>query len=1103
MKAIRILKTLLVIGLFVSSLWAQNGFAHDSDLYLSSGQGVEPNILIIFDSSGSMGDLVPAPPYTNATDYASLLTTPEVPSANRNVVYSCTTSGSCTTVYKTDISLVLCNAAQTALTNYGYYQGRLKSDSRCGTRSAGDPSYTLRTGNYRNYLKWKTSDPTYSKTKIEVAKDVVKTFVDTIEGVRVGVMRFNSSEGGRIQSFVVSLDPASKATLKTDVDAINASGYTPLAETLYEAGIYFKGGASYFNAPQTYTSPIQYSCQRNYAIIVTDGDSTQDRNAILRTIGNQGDMDGDGYEPGGAHEKRYYDCSSCNPSCAYPDCPNNNSCCNDLNGSDYLDDVAKYLYDTDLRSDLTGKQNINTYTIGFTVNSQWGLLERTATHGHGKYYFCNDSQELSESFQNIIADILAKSSSFVAPIVPVSQLERSTAGDKMYMAFFKPSRDGMWKGNIKKFGIAQPMGVSSDCPYNPSLAVGEVIDSNCRSALDNHGQFYQAAKSYWATINNDNDGGEVENGGVGEVLMDRDFNSNPRNIYTYLMSNVSLTHTSNAFQKTNITPSALGLGLDSDPAAQTARDQLVDYVYGYDAYGSITNQKRDWILGSFLHSRPFIIPYGSHSSTVIYAGGNDGMLHAFDASNGRELWAFIPPNLLNKLQALHLDVNEVFVDGSPKAYIENDSDGNVTKAILIFGQRRGGDRYIALDVSSPTAPKFLWEIGPSAIILGNVKTDTLDYKELGQTWSTPRIGFIDDGSGNKKAVMFIGGGYDTGQDNDTPPADTKGRAIYIVDVFTGSLVARFSNQEYPGTMIYSIPSDLTAVDLDGDGKIDRVYVGDIGGQMWRFNITPNVASSTGKILFKSNPGRDASVGRKIFYAPDVSLEKEVRTVSGIPRHMDYEMVYFATGDREHPNNVSVVNRLYAIKDRDPDTPLTEGTDMIVDVTEDLLQEPTTTVADLRLIRDQLKELNGWFIKLNQFSGEKSLSSSVVFYGVVYYTTFTPNTAGGDPSTDPCYVGEGKGRLYTVDWFTGNAVFDNDPGNNITARDPELGQDRMYSLRRNDRIGDGGTGIPSNPIITFIQGQSVGYVGISDGIKPITLKTGKSLIPIYWYLKGGQ
>ena len=224
------------------------------------------------------------------------------------------------------------------------------------------------------------------------------------------------------------------------------------------------------------------------------------------------------------------------------------------------------------------------------------MLERTAQHGHGKYYFCEDAQGLAESFQNVIADILAKSSSFVAPIVPVSQMEKSTAGDKMYLALFKPQKDGMWKGNIKKFGIAQPMGVTSDCPYNPAFKVGDVIDATCKKALDPYGQFYSTAKSYWVTINNDNDGGEVENGGVGEVLMDRNFGSEPRKIYTYLQSNVNLVHSSNEFKATNITPEMLGLTSgDTD-----GRNKVINYVYGYDAYGQIPSQKRDWILGAFL-----------------------------------------------------------------------------------------------------------------------------------------------------------------------------------------------------------------------------------------------------------------------------------------------------------------------------------------------------------------------------------------------------------------------------------------------------------------------------------------------------------------------
>ena len=67
------------------------------------------------------------------------------------------------------------------------------------------------------------------------------------------------------------------------------------------------------------------------------------------------------------------------------------------------------------------------------------------------------------------------------------------------------------------------------------------------------------------------------------------------------------------------------------------------------------------------------------------------------------------------------------------------------------------------------------------------------------------------------------------------PDDHMGRAIYAVDVLNGSLVWRYSFAENPA-MKYCIPSDIAKIDIDGDGKVDRLYVGDIGGQMWRFDI---------------------------------------------------------------------------------------------------------------------------------------------------------------------------------------------------------------------------------------------------------------------------
>jgi type IV pilus assembly protein PilY1 len=1025
--------TLFLIVSFLSPLLATTSFAHDTDLYTASGGTIEPNLLIIFDNSGSMNDLVQAYHYDPLITYDPSV----VPQANRDTVYY-KGSGEEWRLFQDSISLVPCASARTALTNQGHYEGNTSSNCRSQNR-------TLRTGNYRNYLA--SIGGTEYKSKIEITKDVITDFLDTINGVKVGVMVYNYSEGGHLQSEIKSLTDTNRTQLKTDIDNIVASTWTPLAETLYEAGLYFKGGASYFNSRVTYASPIQYYCQKNYVIMITDGISTEDRNSVLGS-GNLpnypkiGDQDKDGREPGGAHEVHY-----------------------DSNGSDYLDDVAKYLYDTDLRTGLEKQQSITTFTIGFELDTSdpamapkaKDLLQRTATHGHGKFYTTSGGQTgLADAFQNIIGEILSKSTSFVAPIVPVSQLEKTTAGDKIYLAFFKPAA-GMWSGNIKKFGVQQADNTAA------GLTTGDIIDVNGSKAVSSNGQLYSTATSFWTTTAMD--GSEVEQGGVGEVLMRR---ASARSIYTYFYTDVNLTHSSNAFTTGNasITPQVLGF-LEGDTSG---RDKLINFVHGYDAYDDNVNgnttEKRDWILGSFLHSRPLIIHYPNPTNpaltrSIIFAGSNGGMLHAFDDSDGRELWGFIPPNVLNKLQALHAGLFETYVDGSPKSYIAYNTDGSINQAILIFGERRGGDRYYALDVTNPDAPAFLWEIGPTARIYGITTFPTADYQELGQTWSIPVIDKVAYGTG-EKWVAFISGGYDTNQDNDPVIAsDSMGRAIYVIDVLTGEKIWRYTNAEN-AELTYSIPSDILKVDTDGNGKIDRLYVGDLGGRMWRFDIgDSDVSQWKGKIVFQSNPG--ANDRRKIFYPPDVTLERDA---SG-----DYEMLFFGTGDREAPKESAVINRLYAVKDRNPVSPL--GENDLVNVTNGL--SPGTPLP------------NGWYIILEN-AGEKSLATPVIFFKASYFTTFIPSCEG--PVGDPCFVGEGIARLYVVKYNTGNAFFNFDLTNDMGG----------IVLSESDRSLIIGTAIPSGVIITIIRGTAVAYIGVGGGIYPPELPSAKSLMPVNWRIR---
>jgi len=1050
---------LLFLVLFLCLFFTLNTYAHDTDLYVGSGSEIEPNILIMFDNSGSMSD---SPAWTSFCEYDRYYSYPQPTGGQpymdpvkvyRKVSGQWIDNNNNLTVFANSVSQVGCSSARDSLNSSGLYTGYTNSDCTKTSR-------TLATG---NYLRWLYADPTNTepcRSKMDIARDVVKDFVSTIQRVRIGLLVFNdNTEGGHIVRDINSLEESyggktHREHLLADITALTAETWTPLAETLHEAGLYFQGAASYFNSGTTYTSPIQYYCQKNYVIIMTDGMSTQDRNTILNTA--VGDRNNDQKEPPGAPQDPGYG----------------------SNGSDFLDDVSKKHYDNDMHS-MQGKQNIVTYAIGFELDMSGGddatwakdLLQRTANQSHGKFYTTSGAGGLADAFANILNEVLAKTSSFVAPIVPVSKMERTTAGDKIYLAFFKPNQSGMWSGNIKKYGVQQTNA--------GSLVVGDILDSSGSKALGSNGEFFPSSKSFWTTSSSD--GGEVETGGVGEVLQNR---TAARNIYTLLPgdaededdgpdSNTSfdLTNSWNAFTTTNsrLTTSKLGVSTTDE------KNNLINFIRGIDAYDDNVNgdttDKRDWMLGSFLHSRPHIIHYADR--TVIYAGANDGMLHAFNDSDGQELWAFIPPGLLGRLKELHTETPGIFVDGSPKAYVTYAADGiTVTKAILIFGLRRGGNYYYALDVTNPTVPKYLWRI---------YKGKNGNFNQIGQTWSTPVIGKVAYGTGEKWVAIF-GGGYDEGQDDDSPPADDNGRGIYMADVLTGAYVW---GKSYIGgftAMTYSVPSDVATIDLNGDGKIDRLYVGDMNSRIFRFDIGDlnNSGNSdpdewTARKIFEP----DTAEKRKVFYPPDVTFEKDSTG--------EYEMLFFGTGDREDPKEYrSVKNRLYALKDKNYSGTLAK-TDL-VDVTSFYTLSADQQTAKI----NEIKSKYGWYIELesqkkDDLYGEKCLATPVVYNKTAYFTTFAPSTG---VITDPCFVGEGTATLYALNYGTGEAVFNFDLTNDVGETVVKGKSDRSLTI---------GTAIPSGVVITVIGGKVTAYVGVGGGVYMPTLSSTRSMFPVTWKL----
>lgn len=1024
--------------------------ADDTEIYGTvTNPEIEPNVLIIFDNSGSMDQAdVPGTPYDPNETYSCPSCT-----YSRNAVYyrryNSYTGTYWWDLFTANVSNLSCSTIREALLEQGYAEGYVRSSSpySCG----GTTKRYLRLGNYLNYIQ--TGIGPYLR-RIDVAKQVVSDLIATTDNVRFGLMIFNYEQGGRLRVPLASVnDPAHRNALLSAVNDLTPSTWTPLAETLAEAGLYYAGMPSWFNTSGFpsgsysgghYVSPMLERCQKNYIILMTDGEPTRDRDSRLWSAPYiNGDFIGTSTP---ANDPAKFD---------YPDL-----------GSGYLEDVARYLYENDCNpamGDGTAfdKQNITTFTIGFRIEQ--ALLQRTAAAGGGAYYTAENYSALREAFFQIMSSIIEKNACYVAPVVPISRMNRVFAGDKIYLGFFKPQQSGRWIGNIKRYKLE---------------ADGTLIDAKGDPATTPEGLIKDNALSWWTVLGND--GPAVEKGGAAEALSLQIESTEPRRVYTWTGTSPLLTDSSNAFVAANtaITNAMLGV------ADETARNQLFDSV-------------RNGVFGDVIHSEPAIVHYPD--KTVIFVGANDGMLHAIDDETGEELWSFIPPEHLGRLRRLSDADHDYFVDGSPAVYSGD------TQKILVIGSRRGGEAYVALDVTDYAAPRFLYSLG--ADVLGPLPSN---YERLGQSWSRPDRVTVSTGaeavtmpdgvevSVSPLDVFLLAGGYDTNQDQPAPdPEDAVGRGIFAVNRATGEVLSslKVTPATHPSLGLTHAVVDVAGFDHDGDGITSRIYFGDVGGNLFGLKddelqsftvgtrqIVRSIAdgSWTAKKIFQAPlvGGRRL----KILYAPDAVAEKYPPGIHG-------EYVFFGTGDRERPSETLVVNRFYAVKnDWTLTSPLTEND--LVDVTDNLVQ--LGTAEEKAQVKALLQEKKGWFIRLEN-AGEKVVSSPRVYGGVVYFTTYTPSDGSGIDPDDPCAAStvRGVGRLYAVNYLDGSAVHD-------FSATPETDRaGNVAALGKLDRSMAIGTAISSAPVIAILAGGARLFIGVEGGIVSLPTVASQDMIRYYW------
>ncbi|MDL2355294.1 MAG: PilC/PilY family type IV pilus protein [Pseudomonadota bacterium] len=675
--------------------------------------------------------------------------------------------------------------------------------------------------------------------------------------------------------------------------------------------------------------------------------------------------------------------------------------------------------------------SVSTYTIDVYNKqpnaTQTALLMSMAKAGGGKYFAAKSEQAIIDALKQIIVEILAVNTSFASTSLPVNATNRSQNENQVFIGMFRPDPDAKprWFGNLKRYQLITA---------GANIELGDIAGKPAVNTLT--GFVTPCAQSYWTSdsgaywggmgLNPDPagsctlgvianpalagttiavgkysdapDGPQVEKGAAAQIL--RQGNVGGTSTTSHAVNRTMFTYAGGTF-----TPfTAASSGLDAD---------LVKFVRGEDVNdekgtGEIS-ATRPSIHGDVIHSRPLPVNYGGSTGVTVYYGANDGTLHAVNAANGVERWAFVAPEFFSRLARIKNNSplvsypnlaaaitppptpKDYFYDGSTGIYQNGDS----SKVWIYPTMRRGGRMIYGIDASDPAAPRFLWRAGcPN---LGNDTDCTAGMSGIGQTWSTPNVSFLKGYPDHP--VVIVGGGYDGCEDaNSATPAcgAGKGGMIYVLDAETGAVLRSFATDR-------AVAADVALVDIDNDGKPDYAYAADTGGNLYRISFLTSTGLagasadwSVRKVAYTSG------AGRKFLFAPALlAAQGKVYVALG-------------SGDREHPLAsqypfAGVVNRFYVYKDdlSAPALALPKDMDTMENYTAN---SSCTTPAVL-----PASSLSGWFMDLNQYGqGEQAVTSALIASGMVTFSTNRPIA----PAIGTCASSLGQARGYWVNLFNG-------------------------------------------------------------------------------------
>jgi len=875
----------------------------------------------------------------------------------------------------------------------------------------------------QNFANWYS----YYRTRLLLMKTASgHAFTPIDDRYRVGFVTINVADDTTRYVKIDKFDAAQRSAWYAKLYSSPSQSGTPLREALARVGRHYAGLTDKINDMMP-DDPVQFSCQQNFALLTTDGYWNNNNGVLLdgtTGIGNQDNVDSGFSKRAGVGA---FD--------------------GNLSGSkDTLADVAMFYYKTDLRptgtvskdnvpttpKDGAAHQHMVTFTLGLGLDGLMTYRPDYETAATGDFARIKAGNPSGCSWTTKACDWPEPKSG--QPSALDDLWHAAVNGRGVYFSAKDP--------NSLKSGLATAL---ASIQITTGAAAASATSTPNITPTDNfiYSSTYRTVKWDGEVVAEkiDSASGAVIPGVVWAASAQLDarvtINSDTRTIYTldpadatdklkpFIYTNLNATEKAHVDNKC----AALSQCPSLSPGQQAALNNgsnMVNWLRGqFKKEDGVVFRDREHVLGDVVNAKPAfvgepdllygdaVVPdYSSFKTanasrqSVLYIPANDGMLHAFNADTGNEMWAYVPRIVmpdLHKLAGTNYDkAHRYYVDGSPTAMDVFFASTSQWKTILVGGLNAGGRGYYALDVTDPNNPKGLWEVcaDPTGALQCTDKDDNIGF-----TYGQP---LVTKDPKDDKWVVIVASGY-----NNVLPGDGKGY-IYIIDVETGLIV----DKKDTGVGDTTTPSGFArisgfATNFTVNNTTPTIYGGDLLGNAFSFDVANRQFQLIGQ-------ARDASGKmQSITTRPDVT-----RFDTPAPA---FNVVYFGTGrflggtDIPDPAtltppvlDLAYQQTVYGFKDtganlgdlRAPGAKLVQQTMSVIDATSRTISNnPVDWTTQ-----------NGWWVDLNpanESPGERVSIDPQLVKGVLLVVT-------NEPNSDACSTG-GDSFFYQFDYRSGSYV----------------------------------------------------------------------------------